>query len=51
MLLLGRRGEEFKITEEVVTAAAGNDEGGKDVMTLLLGRRREEVKITEVAKE
>ncbi|KAF1835672.1 hypothetical protein BDW02DRAFT_597040 [Decorospora gaudefroyi] len=46
-LLLKQRGDEVKITEEVVQAAAGNWDSGKEVMTLLLEQRGDEVKITE----
>ena len=35
------------ITEEVVKAAAGNEESGKEVMTLLLEQRGADVMITE----
>jgi hypothetical protein len=35
-LLLERRGDEVKITDEVVKAAAGNKRSGGEVMTLLL---------------
>ena len=37
----------LKITEEVVKAAAGNQEKGEEVMTLLLQERGGDVKITE----
>jgi formylmethanofuran dehydrogenase subunit D len=46
-LLLNQRGSEVKITEEVVKAAAGNWNKGKEVMALLLDQRGDEVKITE----
>ena len=46
-LLLERRGDQVKITEQVVKAAAENRESGKDVMALLLERHGDEVKITE----
>ncbi|KAM3464614.1 hypothetical protein MY5147_009463 [Beauveria neobassiana] len=46
-LLLEQRGEEIRITEEVVKAAAGNGWNGKEIMALLLERRGEEVGITE----
>ena len=36
MLLLNQRGDEIKITEEVVKAAVGNEWSGIEVMTLLL---------------
>lgn len=35
-LLLEQRGDEIKIAEEVVKAAAGNERSGKEVMSLLL---------------
>lgn len=38
-----------RITEEVVKAAAGNEENGEEVMTLLLDRRGADVQITEEA--
>jgi len=44
-LLLRQRGDEVKITEEVVKAAAGNSE--EEMMELLLRQRGDEVKITE----
>ena len=44
-LLLDHRGEEVKITAEVVEAVAANDRG-KEMMELLLDRCGEEVKIT-----
>jgi hypothetical protein len=44
-LLLDRRGDEVKITEEVVKAAAKNIR--EEVMALLLSQRGDEVKITE----
>ncbi|RYP53788.1 hypothetical protein DL770_010981 [Monosporascus sp. CRB-9-2] len=40
-------GDEVKITEEVVKAAAGNDYEGKEIMALLLDQRGTEVKITD----
>jgi hypothetical protein len=46
-LLLDQRGDEVKITEEVVKAAAGNRISGKEVIALLLDQRGDEVKITE----
>lgn len=46
-LLLDRRGDEVKVTEDVVKAAAGNTLGGGEMIRLLLGRRDAEVKITE----
>jgi hypothetical protein len=45
-LLLDRRGDNVKITEEVVKVA-GNSLNSKEVMTLLLHQRGEDVKITE----
>jgi hypothetical protein len=46
-LLLMRRGEDVKITEEVVVAAAGNYWYGIEMMRLLFKRRGDNVKITE----
>ena len=46
-LLLDRRGDDIPITEEVVKAAAGNQESGNKVMTLLLDRRGDDIPITE----
>ncbi|KAK4205473.1 ankyrin repeat-containing domain protein [Triangularia verruculosa] len=46
-LLLNRRGDQINITEEVVKAAAGNWQNGKEVMTLLLDRRGDQITITE----
>ncbi|KAH7111571.1 ankyrin repeat-containing domain protein [Dactylonectria macrodidyma] len=40
------RGEEVKITADVVRAAAGNEDSGEEVMALLLEKRGDEVKIT-----
>ena len=48
-LLLEQRGEEIKITEKVVRAAAGNTGSGREVVALLFKQRRGEVKITEVS--
>ncbi|KAF2204425.1 hypothetical protein GQ43DRAFT_493965, partial [Delitschia confertaspora ATCC 74209] len=45
--LLKQPGEDIKITEEVVKAAAGNTCSGKEVIALLLEQRGAEVKITE----
>ena len=45
-LLLEQRGDEVRVTEEVVKAAAGNWWGG-EVMALLLKQRGDEVKVTE----
>ncbi|OWT42731.1 NACHT domain-containing protein [Pochonia chlamydosporia 170] len=46
-MLLDRKGEEIKITEKVVMAAAGEKAGGSGVMAMLLDRRGEEIQITE----
>jgi ankyrin repeat protein len=46
MLLLDRRGDEIKITDEVVKIAAENW-SSREVMALLLDRRGDEVKITD----
>jgi hypothetical protein len=46
-LLLDRRGDQITITKEVVKAAAGNSQSGKEVMALLLDRRGDQVAITE----
>jgi hypothetical protein len=46
-LLLDQRGNEVKITQEVVVAAAGNSYNGKKVMALLLSQRGDEVQITQ----
>jgi hypothetical protein len=40
-----RRGDEIKITDQVVEAAAGNLGNGQEVMALLLDRRRDKIKI------
>ncbi|RYP43836.1 hypothetical protein DL768_009643 [Monosporascus sp. mg162] len=45
--LLSYCGDRVKITEEVVKAAAGNENSGKEVMALLFKQRGDEVKITE----
>ncbi|KAI9787978.1 MAG: hypothetical protein M1816_007282, partial [Peltula sp. TS41687] len=45
--LLDLQGDDIKITEEGVKAAAGDYESGEEVMRLLLDKRGEEVKITE----
>jgi hypothetical protein len=50
-LLPDRGGDEVKITEEVVEAAAGNSRSGKEVMMLLLDRRGDDVKITNKVVE
>ena len=44
-LLLERGGDEIKITEEVVKAAAGNEKSGEAVMALLLDKRLEDVTV------
>ena len=46
-LLLDRRGDEVKITDEVVKAAVGNEGSGIKVMELLFDQRGEDVKITD----
>ncbi|KAH1809920.1 hypothetical protein KXX35_007109, partial [Aspergillus fumigatus] len=46
-LLLEKHGDEVMITEEVVKAAAGNEEGGERVMALLLEKRGGEVMISK----
>jgi hypothetical protein len=46
-LLLDRRGAGIIITEEVVKAAAGNKDNGKEVMTLLRDRLGADLLITE----
>lgn len=38
-VLLDRRGDDVKITDEMVGAAAGNSWAAKEVMKLLLDRR------------
>jgi hypothetical protein len=48
-LLLERRGDGVPVTEEVVKAAAGNEESGEGVMTLLLKQRGDGVPIIEKA--
>ncbi|KAK4457483.1 putative het domain protein [Cladorrhinum samala] len=45
--LLRRCGNEVRITEEVVKAAAGNSDSGKEILALLLDQRGDEVRITE----
>jgi hypothetical protein len=47
----GLRPDEVKITEGVVTAAAGNNETGKEILRLLLEQRPDEVKVTEGSVE
>jgi ankyrin repeat protein len=44
---LMQRGLEVPLSEDMITAAAGNQAFGKDVMTLLLQQRGSEVKVTE----
>jgi transcription termination factor Rho len=44
--LLDQRGDEVKITERVVEAAAKNTESGEEIMALLFDRRGNEVNIT-----
>ncbi|WQF77080.1 Putative NACHT nucleoside triphosphatase, P-loop containing nucleoside triphosphate hydrolase [Colletotrichum destructivum] len=46
-LLLDKRGDEIRITEDVVEAAAENKESGKEIMALLLDKRGDEIRITE----
>jgi ankyrin repeat protein len=46
-LLLDHLGEDVKVTEDVVQAAAGNGLYGEQVLRLLLAQRGEQVKITE----
>lgn len=41
-LLLNRRGDEVKITDDVVKAAAGNENSGEDLIRLLFDRRGDE---------
>jgi hypothetical protein len=45
--ILRYQGGTVRVTEEVVKAAAGNWQSGRQVMTLLLEQRGDEVKITE----
>ncbi|RKK66726.1 hypothetical protein BFJ69_g15146 [Fusarium oxysporum] len=45
--LLNRWGDDITITAEVIKAASGNEQNGKEVMALLLGRRGDQVTITE----
>ncbi|KAF2726435.1 hypothetical protein EJ04DRAFT_393876, partial [Polyplosphaeria fusca] len=40
-------GSDVEITNEVVVAAAGNEDNGKEVMALLLDQRGDEVQITQ----
>jgi hypothetical protein len=44
-LLLEKRGNEVKIAEDVVKAAAGNEASGEAVMALLLDKRLEDVTV------
>ncbi|GFF33211.1 vegetative incompatibility protein HET-E-1, partial [Aspergillus udagawae] len=46
-LLLEQRGDQIQITEDVVTAAAGNESSGEDIMALLLKERGHQIQITE----
>ncbi|KAF2464838.1 HET-domain-containing protein [Lindgomyces ingoldianus] len=46
-ILLRKRGSEIRVTEEVVKAAAGNTQSGKEIMDLLLQQRGSEIKVTE----
>jgi ferritin-like protein len=46
-ILLDQRGDEIEITEQVVEAAATNEESGKEIMTLLLDRQGDDIKITQ----
>src|SRR4029077_2338057 len=46
-LLLDRRGDQITITEEVVIAAARNDQNGTELMALLLDRRGDQITVTE----
>jgi hypothetical protein len=50
-LRLEQRGSEVKITEEVVRAAAGNTQSGKEILALLLEERGDEVKTIEKVVE
>ncbi|KAH7134456.1 hypothetical protein EDB81DRAFT_803945 [Dactylonectria macrodidyma] len=43
-LLLEKRGEEIKITEEIVEAAAGNGRSGEAIMVLLVEKRGDDAK-------
>ena len=45
-LLLDRRGDQIRITKDVVKAAASNGGNGKEVMALLLDRRGDQIQIT-----
>jgi hypothetical protein len=42
-LLLDRRGDQIRVTEDVVKAAASNRRNGKEVMALLLDRRGDQI--------
>ena len=44
-LLLDQRGDEVKITEEVVKAAAKNEDSGKEVIALLLNQRGDDSRV------
>jgi hypothetical protein len=44
---LNRRGLEVPLSEDMITAAAGNEKNGRDIMSLLLEKRGREVKATE----
>lgn len=46
-LLLKQRGDKFKITEDVLIAAARNVNSGKEMIELLIERRGDEFKVTE----
>lgn len=46
-MMLDGRGNNIKITEEIMTAAAGNHRNGKEVITLLLDLQTNQIKITE----
>jgi hypothetical protein len=46
-LLLEQRGQDIQITEAIVKAAAGNSEGGTEIMTLLLKQRGQDIQVTE----
>lgn len=46
-ILLEKRGADVVITEEVVTAAAGNYRGWESIMALLLEKRGTDVVITK----
>jgi hypothetical protein len=46
-LLLDRRGDQIRVTEDIVKAAASNWRNGKDAMALLLDRRGDQIRVTE----